>query len=972
MAMRTPTVRRGSWLLFALLLASLVALPGAQCGHGNNRELPGSQLFASPQTEPITISADGAWLYVAHTVAGTVLAIETATGNITTVRVGLEPVSVELRPDGSELWVANHVSDTVTVIDADDQSATFLEVQGTIQDLGTDLVTNFDEPADIAFASDAKAYVSLSSTNRIAVVDVASRTVTGHIDISAQEPRAIAVRNGLLFVAAFESGNQTEISVCAQLFGTGGVGDQCSLGLLDLVTFVTEPNVPGATKNIVVDTDVPDRDLFVFDATNEAPVDVATGLGTLHYGIAVDSSGRAFLTHTEARNAENGDHGDNLVDLDNRIFLNRITRLTCTAGGCGSASIFDLEPAPPAAIPAGDELATPYGVRISDDDATVVATAAGTSRLFTLDASSGAVLGILDLGSGPAFGQQIPRGVALVSDGTTGAPQTAYVLNSMDSSVTVVDVTNPALPSQTNQWSFAAADPTADDVRRGRIAFMNAFASDSGTFSCESCHPDGNTDQLLWRIGGACFFGACSGDDEPRTTMPVRGLRNTLPLHWDGTLGDPIGGPDGSTSSSGSNPADCTDEASCFRHLVDASLSGVMCDQSAGCPSGGPLTSQERDDMAAFLASVSYPPARGRPVDDVVSAQAVDGFADFFVDQGGQADPNTCADSDAGCHELPLGTSTNSSTLEAFDAPTMRGMTDRWLQFSMGMSNAEEILVFNNSPINLLGIGTSPGLEPSIQWDPAGKGFDEITTFGAAFAVFDPVYNVRPIDMFQMFEEASTGLSGAVGRQVQLNAATTTGGALAATDALLTALEQADAEGRVNLRAYGTRNGSATDLEYTAQAALYQSGLGTLDHATLLAEAQAGTLNVTATGFLRGGMSADGSRQPLLATDGTGDGATGDPPLPHYPAGTPSDPPAITVDGIDVSETASIFVDGVPAAGTLTCSAGATSGVCNAGDVSIDLDVLPSNGLHLLQVQNPKGLQSNELPLCVGNASGCD
>ena len=73
--------------------------------------------------------------------------------------------------------------------------------------------------------------------------------------------------------------------------------------------------------------------------------------------------------------------------------------------------------------------------------------------------------------------------------------------------------------------------------RLGRIAFNDANASDTGTFACASCHPDGMNDQLLWRIGGACFFGACTGDDEIRSTMPVRGLRNTLPLHWEGRLG---------------------------------------------------------------------------------------------------------------------------------------------------------------------------------------------------------------------------------------------------------------------------------------------------------------------------------------------------------------------------------------------------------------------------------------------------
>jgi DNA-binding beta-propeller fold protein YncE len=35
------------------------------------------------------------------------------------VNIGLEPVSLAVPPDGKEVWVANHVSDSVSVIDAD-------------------------------------------------------------------------------------------------------------------------------------------------------------------------------------------------------------------------------------------------------------------------------------------------------------------------------------------------------------------------------------------------------------------------------------------------------------------------------------------------------------------------------------------------------------------------------------------------------------------------------------------------------------------------------------------------------------------------------------------------------------------------------------------------------------------------------------------------------------------------------------
>jgi hypothetical protein len=45
-----------------------------------------------------------------------------------------------------------------------------------------------------------------------------------------------------------------------------------------------------------------------------------------------------------------------------------------------------------------------------------------------------------------------------------------------------------------------------------------------------------------------------------------------------------------------------------------------------------------------------------------------------------------------------------------------------------------------------------------------------------------------------------------------------------------------------------------------------------------------------------------------------------------------------------------------------------TGGFCNDGVVEIDLVARPTpDGLHLVQVQNPAGLLSNEVPICVAS-----
>lgn len=983
----SKTLRAAGLVALALALV-LPDVADAARRRRATHEASGHLTFASPQADPVAISPDGTLVLVAATTSNRVDAIATATDTVVGhVPVGMDPVSVAFRPDGQEAWVSNHVSDSVSVIDTNPASASYLEVVETVQSLAGG-VTLFDEPVGIAFAENGeKAYVALSSTNEIAVVDTAlcqtpctPYEVSDVLSISAQEPRAMVVRGGRLFVAAFESFNKSELSVCGNLTGTGGVGDQCSMGLQELLQFITNPNVPAAVKNIVIDPQVPDRDLFVFRTSDDQLLEAVSGVGTLLYGLAVSSGGDVFVSQADARNAENGDDGEFLVALDNRMFLNQVTRVDCGGGDgnpCGSPTRFDLEPAPPSQPALSNALATPYGVQVSGDDSTLVLTAAGTSRVFTLNPTTGAVLDILDLedpGVSGDEGQQIPRGVALWSKPDApgqGAPLKAYVLNTLDNSVTVVDVSNPSNLVRGARIPVGD-DPTPDAVRRGRIAFNNAFGSSTGTFSCASCHPDGNTDQLLWRIGGDCTAIGCPPGDEPRSTMPIRGLRDTVPLHWDGTLGDPFGGRDGSTASNLPPSCDVNDPHTCFRDLVEASFSGVMCDQTGSCPvcdtqaqtcpSGALLSNAEREDMATFLERVSYPPARSRSIDDAVTATAVTGFEDFFMDQGNGGNPDTCADSNAGCHELPLGTATNSETLAGFDAPTMRGMTDRTLQFSLGPTNAEELLVLANSGFNLFGFVASP-LEPELQWDPNNVGFSEATTFGAAFLAFEGVYNSRPPGMLQMFEEASTGHSGATGRQVTLNTRTTGASLLATTDALLADLEAADLRGVVNLRGRALRGGTPVTISYKAGIDLYQVGGQQMDRATLLADAQIGLTLATLTAHLRNAVDED-APQPLISPVGgqcgTGNGATGDPALP---TGSSFQLEAAHVGAGDV-----VFLNGQPTGATLSLAGTSSSCTATQGQVTPDLIQISglsrTGGTDLLQVWSASsGLLSNEIPL---------
>jgi len=963
-----------------LVLLAGVSQLGANCGSPFVHEAVGHQTFTSPQENPVVLSACGgqSLAFVASTTSNRVDVIDTATNAaIASVAVGMEPVALAVKPTadctGRELWVSNHVSDSVSVIDLDPSSASYLEVVQTVQQVDASGVTQFDEPVGIAFSgNEPKAYVVLSSRNLVAIVDTNTYQVTGSLNITAQDPRAVAWRNvggtGLLYVAAFESGNQTELSACVTTDGTS----QCTLGASDILTFVQSPSMPGIPQNVVVDPDLPDRDVLVFDTSNDSLVQAVSGVGTLLYGITVGSDGTAYVAQVHARNGDNGlaaqpplGLGQTFADLGGRLFLNQIGTVTCGAGGCGAPGRIELEPVPPANPPAGSQLATPYGIAISDDDSTLVGTAAASSRLFTVDTATGAVVGILDLGSGASLGQQIPRGVALASDPTTGAPQTAYVLNTLDNSVAVVDVSTPASPALVTTIPVGA-DPTPDAIRKGRIVFNSSFTASglTATWACASCHPDGNTDQLLWVFGSVCMFDPVGcNQEEPRSTMPIRGLRDSLPLHWDGRLADPFGGPNGEIGLSGNLAPACPDEATCFS---DFGLGSV----AAFCGPNCPLDPQAGPNLGAFLRSVSYPPARSRPSSDVVSTAAVTGFEDFYMDRGGFGNPNTCADSNSGCHELPLTTSTNSETLGGFDAATQRGLTDRFVQFSPGITNTEELLLASNTGIPVLP-PLFMGPPNPFPWDPA-QGWEEDTVFGVAFAVFTPVYNVGPVDIFEMFEEASVGHSGALGRQAMLNTTTTLGCPACDAEAALAELELADQRGLVNLRGTVVIGGVPQVLSYLAGSDSYQvTGTGAKTRAELIADAQSGALFGTLTGFLPGGVTED-TPQPLVSVPasncGTGVGTTGDPALPVLAGGATS----MQLETKHLVDADVVFVDGAPVAGASFSLLGGTAACTLLGQdtvatdpAQVNLGTSPSAGTHLLQIRAASGLISNELPFVV-------
>jgi len=705
--------------------------------------------FESGQVRPLAMSPDGTKLFAVNTPDNRLEVFSITAGGLTqidSIPVGMEPVAVAARSN-TEVWVVNFLSDSVSIVDL---SQTPARVVRTL------LVG--DEPRDIVFAA-GRAFISTAHRGQVrsegglagslftpspgAPSGTADPQLTtpgvGRADVwvfdptnfgialggtpvkvlafFADTPRALATDGTNVYVAAFESGNQTttinESAVCDGFQVSGGTpSNSCGVGAPGGVLGPTTncrqdtpgppceesaaaPEVGIIVKKIgsqwldtggrnwtpLVAFNLPDHDVFEFNATTLATVNTFDHVGTVLFNMVVNPSPtpgatRVYVTNTELRNDKRfegpGIFGGSTVQ--GHLSESRITVLNpaLAEGVAGQVdpqhlnkhinySLLHTDPSAnhaliDAQIP--KSLATPLQAVVSSDGNTIYMAAFGSAKIGVFSRTA-----IEDpnfeanFDPTTASANYIPTGGGPSGLALDEVNNRLYVMTRFDNSVRVID---PSTKATLQIRSLTNPEPAS--VVTGRPFLYDAVnTSGNGEASCSSCHIFGDFDSLAWDLGNpdagtsqntqpsavavlppATIFHPMKG---PMTTQTLRGLATHGGMHWRGDRVSGFFGVD-PCNQDPNVTAPCSEDFS-FRNFIVAFEGLVGKQATISTPNGlAAITPTQMQQFSDFMLQVMLPPNPIGPLNNTLTGAAFAGQGTFTT--GTTDTVATCE----GCHNL--------------------------------------------------------------------------------------------------------------------------------------------------------------------------------------------------------------------------------------------------------------------------------------------------------------------------------
>jgi YVTN family beta-propeller protein len=421
------------------------------------------------------------------------------------------PLNLALTPDGKELWVTCEASASVVVVDtATRKKLLEIAVGG--------------QPTDVCFTPDGrKAFVSNRLDDSVSVVDVAARKAVGTLTVGNQPHGVLVDKQGKYLyvlntsidsISVFDVATLQEVkqlSASRSPWSLAQSPDGKSIFVTHALSRFVEGRAPSMSEVTVIDAEQATvKDRLVVKAAN------------LLQGVAWDPSGDfAVIT---------------LLRTKNMVPMTRINHGWTISNGLG---ILWRDGAIDQVLLDQNNLCfpDPSAVCITPDGKYALVTSSSTDRVAVVDLHK--LIAMLKaaspqereriipnhLGKSVEFvvafisTQACPKGIKCSADGAT-----AYVANTCDDSVTVIDLKKLETAGRVD-----LGGPTEiSKHRRGERLFHSANIAFRRQFSCSTCHPDGHIDNIVYDIEDD---GIGMGPIDNKT---LRGIADMAPYKWTG------------------------------------------------------------------------------------------------------------------------------------------------------------------------------------------------------------------------------------------------------------------------------------------------------------------------------------------------------------------------------------------------------------------------------------------------------
>lgn len=516
------------------------------------------------------------------------------------VRVGLEPVSVKF--NSGLAYTTNFLGDSISIVDLAPLGSGGAPKLLTTRNVG-------DEPMDIAFFTDGSLLVTHNTPGSFGRRDATTLDSISGMDLvplvvgtkGIKEPRSVALSGSTMYVLGFKGGNTAGYDFDVYLWGLGTPPPQ-SIG----------------------------------------------GLGSTNFNMTFASNGDLWVVGAEAQNNALGNDTEAGVANDPTGFVKSMLYLVRGGSTSGTISRRDLnQDLTGQPVSNANALAQPTDVLAYQPmigPRKIVVTALGSDRVAFVTPSSPpgnplswpiTRINVSPVGASDRAG---PRGLAVryaISGAQDDPGDRVYVLNRLDNSISILDPQALVLKGT----FLLKSDPTPPHIKQGRKFLYSAEFSGNKFVSCASCHMDGRTDSLLWKLGdlnpaNPYPAGFAEGLPAPKNfeankggmvTQTLQGLLNfevdpaiqdfftNAPYHWRGDKTDFLG--------------------------FNAAFVGLMGAPNIGGNPPKGISDAGMERFRTFINSISYPPNPYQPTTRQFSGAIGDleDDAQLDIDNGSEA-----------------------------------------------------------------------------------------------------------------------------------------------------------------------------------------------------------------------------------------------------------------------------------------------------------------------------------------------